>query len=110
MKLYPPFLISGRLKPALRLPGAIINLENISQTNVKFIIDFDNRNVELYRGEITFGSNPSIFLVEHFQTFLEFLENACSVDFPIRVVIWANQNHEEICHLRESLTLNLIEV
>lgn len=107
MKLHPPFIISARLLPALRVADATISLAEIEMhgatETATFIVDFDDgtsyQDEELHSARGGFRSR-----VEAFESFLGFMY-ACGESFPdgenagifpAHVAAWCAENHSDI--------------
>ena len=115
MKLYPPFIITSRLCPGLRLGNATLSLTGVDQSSenrdvATFVIDTpDGGNFE---DSVRSGVGGFKGSVEAFESFLSFLLAAAesleyeqrnpgmtgeNTDmFPRHVVEWAADNKSEI--------------
>lgn len=125
MVLHPPFIISARLLPALKIGNATLSLKQVTWTmhpnterrqQATFILDLPD-GTEYIDSELKSGVGGFARLQDAFASFLCFLDaaaesyiysdNAYSTDsdtnmslFPEHVVTWAADNADEIACLR----------
>lgn len=123
MKLHPPFFISSRLLPALRVGDAVLQIETISvadthdgRDRAHMILDFPDGS--FYEdSELKSGCGGFSGSVEVFESFLGYL-GACAESmrwdgpdgenadlFPRHIAEWARDNADDIaiecCNLTE---------
>ena len=111
MILHPPFLISARLCPALKIGTATLSLTNSGQERgrmmAEFAIDAQGGQTLLEASHVYSGVGGFSSYVDAFETFLSFLaafaeacqhgedgENASL--FPVGLREWARENADEI--------------
>lgn len=114
MTLHPPFFISARLLPAIRVGDAVLQIETISvadthdgRDRAHMILDFPDGS--FYEDtSLTSGCQGFRSSVEVFETFLSFL-SACAESmsysgaagensdlFPHHIAEWAEENSDDI--------------
>jgi hypothetical protein len=111
MILHPPFLISARLCPALKIGTATLSLTNSGQDRgrgmAQFAIDAQGGQTLLEASHVYSGVGGFSSYVDAFETFLSFLaafaeacqhgeggENASL--FPVELREWARENADDI--------------
>lgn len=126
MRLHPPFIISSRLLPALRIGDAVLSLEDWGHANGRegrdvatFILDLPG-GTEYRDDQLQSGRQGFRGCVEMFETFLCFLESGAEhydyvqrvgrdddpFPFPNHVLAWASDNKDEITVVRVDLLLD----